>query len=62
MSAFYFATCKGRRSMSVCDYNKLVSATWPRGLKRRCYGDRMITIAWSTFYFHPHRTRCCVLE
>jgi len=25
----------------------IMSATWPRGLKRRFYGDRMITIAWS---------------
>jgi len=30
-------------------------------LKRRIYGNRVITIAWSTFNSNPHRTRCCVL-
>jgi len=34
----------------------------PRGLKRRFYVDRVITIAWSRFNSHPHRTRYCVLE
>jgi len=41
--------------------NKERSAAWPRGLKRRFYGDRKITIAWSRFNFNPRRTRCCVL-
>jgi len=36
-------------------------AACPRGLKRRFHGDCVITIAWSTFKFHPHWTRCCVL-
>jgi len=35
------------------------SAAWSRGLKRRFYGDRVITIA--RFNSHPHRARCCVL-
>jgi len=38
-----------------------LSAAWPKGLKRRFYGDHVITIAWSRFNSHPHRTRCCVL-
>jgi len=38
-----------------------MSAAWPRGLKRRSYGNRVITIAWSRFNFHPYHTRCCVL-
>jgi len=33
----------------------------PRGLKRLFYGDRVITIAWSRFNSHPHRTCCCFL-
>jgi len=33
----------------------------PKELKRRFYGDRVITIAWSRFNSHPHRTRSCVL-
>jgi len=37
------------------------SAAWPRELKRRCYGNYVITIAWSRFNSHPRRTRCCVL-
>jgi len=36
-------------------------ATWPKRLKRRFYGDRVITIAWSRFSSHPHRARCCAL-
>jgi len=24
--------------------------------------DRVIMIAWSRYNFHPHHTRCCVLE
>jgi len=32
-----------------------------KGLKRRFYGNRVITIAWSRFNSHPYRTRCCVL-
>jgi len=27
-------------------FEKNLSAAWPRGLKRRFYGDRVITIAW----------------
>jgi len=42
-------------------YLKLEAAAWPRGLKRRFYGDLVITIAWSRFNSHLHRTRCCVL-
>jgi len=38
-----------------------LSAAWPRDLKRRFYGDRVITIAWYRFNFQPHRTRCLSL-
>jgi len=34
-------------------------AAWSNGLKRR-FGNRVITIAWSTFNSYPHRTRCCI--
>jgi len=39
----------------------MLSAAWPRGLKRRFYDDRVIMIAWSRFNSKPHRTRCCFL-
>jgi len=35
---------------------------WPRGFKRRFYGDRMITTAWSRFNSYSHCNHCCVLE
>jgi len=38
-----------------------LSEVWPRGLKRRFYGDRVITIMWSRFNTHPYHARCCVL-
>jgi len=38
-----------------------MSATWPRRLKRRHYGDCVITSAWSRFNSHPGCTCCCVL-
>jgi len=38
-----------------------LSAAWPRGLKRRFYDDHVITIAWSKFISHSHRSRCCIL-
>jgi len=38
-----------------------ITAAWPRGLKRRFYGDLVITIAQSwLFSSHCRRTRCCV--
>jgi len=30
-------------------------------VKKRFYGDRVITIAWSRFNSYSHRTRCCAL-
>jgi len=43
-------------------YEKTISsAAWPRGLNRRFYGGRVITIGWSRFNSHSRRTRCCVL-
>jgi len=38
-----------------------LSAVWPRVLKRRLNGDRVIMIAWSWFNSHLRRTRCCAL-
>jgi len=38
-----------------------LSVAWPRGLKHRFYGDRVIATAWSRFNSHPLCTRCCVL-
>jgi len=43
------------------DFILSLSAAWLRRLKRRFYGDRVITIAWSRFHSHLHRTHCCVL-
>jgi len=44
-----------------CNYHFYLLAAWPRGLKRRFDGYRVITIEWYRFNSHRRRTRCCVL-
>jgi len=33
-----------------------LAAVWLKELKRRFYGDHVITVAWSRFNSHPHHT------